>query len=579
MQENKILRNELPNPAFARENWKSLNGQWEFAFDPEDVFQRAGIENIQFDKVIQVPFCYESELSGIHTDMTSRSVWYRRSITVTEEELAGAVLLHFGAVDHLAKVWINGQYVGCHEGGFTPFCFEVSEYLQIGENTLVVKAEDSYSRELPRGKQMWNKEPRSCFYRNTTGIWQSVWLDFTGRDYITEIHITPDLDKNQAHFMIRTLKEQMAQIQISIRKGDDVLGSMTVCAGDRRTECSFGLQENGVCSVFDLYWTPEFPTLLDVEVKLIRDGEIQDTVNTYFGMRKIHVCGERIYLNNSPLYQRLVLDQGYWPEGLMTAPSDDAIRQDVELTKAMGFNGARKHQKIEDPRYYYWADKLGLLVWGEMPSNYDFTAEGQRMFLSEMQAFMKRDHNHPCIVTWIPFNESWGVHQIVGDPMQKAFVKACYYLVKSLDDTRLVGSNDGWEQIGLTDFCGIHDYDITPANFDKRYGDIEETMRGSVNFKPVYAAGEVYNGSPIMITEMGGVKLKNDGGWGYNQDMDNAEKMVEYLRGMMQAIRGHERVRGFCYTQLTDVQQETNGLLDANRVPKVPVETLRKIFC
>ena len=572
------MRTELPNPAFARENWLTLNGEWEFSFDPEDRYEAEGLGAIPFDKTIQVPFCYESELSGINTDMPSKSVWYRRRLVVAPHELEGSVLLHFGAVDHVAKVWINGQYAGSHEGGFTPFHLEISALLQPGENTLVVKAEDSYEREIPRGKQMWAKEPRACFYRNTTGIWQSVWMEFTGRDYITDIHITPDLDQCRAYFMIRTLKGQPCDLQLTIRKGDEVLGSMTVFANASRTECSFGFVEHGVNSVFDLYWTPEFPNLLDVQVQMIRDGQVIDTVDTYFGMRKIHVCGERIYLNNSPLYQRLVLDQGYWPEGLMTAPSDDAIRADVELTKAMGFNGARKHQKIEDPRYYYWADKLGLLVWGEMPSNYDFTAEGQRMFLAEMQAFMKRDHNHPCIITWIPFNESWGVHQIVGDPLQKNFVKAGYYLMKSLDNSRLVGSNDGWEQLELTDFCGIHDYDITPDNFATRYADIEETLRGSVNFKPVYAAGESYNQVPIMITEMGGVKLKNDGGWGYNNDMADADQMVVYLHDIMQAIRSHNRVRGFCYTQLTDVQQETNGLLDGNREPKVPVETLRKIF-
>ena len=578
MKTEAIMRTELPNPAFARENWRILNGEWDFAFDPEDQFQAGGVERVHFDKVIRVPFCYESELSGINTDEPSKAVWYRRSFAVTEQELSGAVLLHFGAVDYVARVWINGQYVGCHEGGFTPFYFDIKNYLKSGENVLTVKAEDSYAQEVPRGKQVWGREPRTCFYRNTTGIWQTVWLEFTGRDYITDIRITPDLDKSQAHFEIRTLKEKAADIALTIRKGEEVLGTMTVCAGDRRTCCSFGFRENGVNSIWDLYWTPEFPTLLDVEVKLIRDGQILDTVNTYFGMRKIHVCGERIFLNNTLLYQRLVLDQGYWPQGLMTAPSDEDIRKDVELAKAMGFNGARKHQKIEDPRYYYWADKLGLLVWGELPSNYDFTPDGQRMLMNELQAFIKRDYNHPCIMTWIPFNESWGVHQIVGDPMQKAFVKSIYYLIKSLDDTRLIGSNDGWEQIGLTDFCGIHDYDITPTNFADRYGDIEETMRGSVNFKPVYARGETYNNSPILITEMGGVKLKNDGGWGYNQDVENEECMVEYLRGMMKAIRSHSRVRGFCYTQLTDIQQETNGLLDDKRNPKVPIEIMRAIF-
>lgn len=575
---NSIVRAELPNPSFARERWRTLNGQWDFLMDPEDCLQVGGVDKLSWDRTIRVPFCYESELSGIGSDAPSRSVWYRRSFAVTEEECSATVLLHFGAVDYRARVWVNGQYVGTHEGGFTPFAFEVQQYLHKGENTLVVKAEDSYSRELPRGKQMCGRRPCSCFYRNTTGIWQSVWLEFTGCDYITDIRITPDLDRNRADFVIRTNGEHPSEIALTIRKEAQVIGTMTVACESKNICCSFGFQENGVFSVENLYWTPEKPNLIDVEVTLIHDGKKCDTVNTYFGMRKIHVCGEEIYLNNSPLYQRLVLDQGYWPEGLMTAPSDEAIRRDVEMAKALGFNGARKHQKIEDPRYYYWADKLGLLVWGEMPSNYDFTPEGQRMLLSELQAFVRRDYNHPCIVTWIPFNESWGVHEIAGDSRQKSFVKAVYYLLRSLDESRLVGSNDGWEQLELTDFCGIHDYDISPENFATRYMDIEKTMRGSVNFKPIYAAGEQYNGMPVLITEMGGVKLVNDDGWGYNQAMSDEEGMLRYLRSVMRAVRSHRQIRGFCYTQLTDVQQETNGLLDAARKPKVAFEELQKIF-
>ena len=572
------MRAELPNPSFARERWRTLNGQWDFLMDPEDCLQVGGVDKLSWDRTIRVPFCYESELSGIGSDAPSRSVWYRRSFAVTEEECSATVLLHFGAVDYRARVWVNGQYVGTHEGGFTPFAFEVQQYLHKGENTLVVKAEDSYSRELPRGKQMCGRRPCSCFYRNTTGIWQSVWLEFTGCDYITDIRITPDLDRNRADFVIRINGEHPSEIALTIRKESQVIGTMTVACESKNICCSFGFQENGVFSVENLYWTPEKPNLIDVEVTLIHDGKKYDTVSTYFGMRKIHVCGEEIYLNNSPLYQRLVLDQGYWPEGLMTAPSDEAIRRDVEMTKELGFNGARKHQKIEDPRYYYWADKLGLLVWGEMPSNYDFTPEGQRMLLSELQAFVRRDYNHPCIVTWIPFNESWGVHEIAGDSRQKSFVKAVYHLLRSLDESRLVGSNDGWEQLELTDFCGIHDYDISPENFATRYMDIEKTMRGSVNFKPIYAAGEQYNGVPVLITEMGGVKLVNDDGWGYNQAMSDEEGMLQYLRSVMRAVRSHRQIRGFCYTQLTDVQQETNGLLDAARKPKVAFEELQKIF-
>ena len=575
---NSIMRAELPNPSFARERWRTLNGQWDFLMDPEDCLQGGGVDKLSWDRTICVPFCYESELSGIGSDAPSRSVWYRRSFAVTEEECSATVLLHFGAVDYRARVWVNGQYVGTHEGGFTPFAFEVQQYLHKGENTLVVKAEDSYSRELPRRKQMCGRRPRSSFYRNTTGIWQSVWLEFTGCDYITDIRFSPDLDRNRVDFVIRTKGEHPSEIALTIRKELQVIGAMTVACESKNICCSFGFQENGVFSVENLYWTPEKPNLIDVEVTLIHDGKKCDTVNTYFGMRKIHVCGEEIYLNNSPLYQRLVLDQGYWPEGLMTAPSDEAIRRDVEMTKELGFNGARKHQKIEDPRYYYWADKLGLLVWGEMPSNYDFTPEGQRMLLSELQAFVRRDYNHPCIVTWIPFNESWGIHEIAGDSRQKSFVKAVYYLLRSLDESRLVGSNDGWEQLELTDFCGVHDYDISPENFATRYMDIEKTMRGSVNFKPIYAAGEQYNGVPVLITEMGGVKLVNDDGWGYNQAMSDEDDMLQYLRSVMRAVRSHRQIRGFCYTQLTDVQQETNGLLDAARKPKVAFEELRKIF-
>ena len=346
MGQKDVLRNELPNPAFARANWRTLNGSWEFAFDPEDAFGKKGIDEISFDKTIQVPFCYESALSGINTDDTSKSVWYKRTLKVTQQELAGSVLLHFGAVDHVAKVWINGQYVGCHEGGFTPFQFEVSGYLKAGDNTLVVKAEDSYEQEIPRGKQMWAKEPRSCFYRNTTGIWQSVWLEFTGCDYITDIHITPDIDNNRAFFEIRTLSGKAADMEITIRKGEQILGKMTVNAGDRRTCCSFGFRENGVNSIFDLYWTPEFPNLLDVEVKLVRNGCLLDTVNTYFGMRKVSIENGKFMLNNREYYQKLVLDQGYWEESLMTAPTDEAFIRDIQMTKAMGFNGVRKHQKV-----------------------------------------------------------------------------------------------------------------------------------------------------------------------------------------------------------------------------------------
>lgn len=568
----KLRREEFPNPAFVRTHWKSLDGTWKFAFAGDN------IEDITYPMEIQVPFCYQSKLSGINTDEPHDTVWYNKTFCITEEELAGEVILRFGAVDYSAFVWVNGAYVGRHDGGNIPFCFEISKYLYVGENEVTVKAEDSFSKELPRGKQMWGQKPAGCSYTNTTGIWQSVWLEFTGSNYITSVHITPEFDENRAKFTIRAKEEKNITIKAELSLGDRELGEFTITAKEGKVEGLFTFEEFGPEAVFKLWWTPEIPNLIDVKVTLYQEGKEIDVVDTYFGMRKIHKEGDKIFLNNNLLYQRLVLDQGYWVESLMTPPSNEAIKKDVELTKAMGFNGARKHQKIDDPRYYYWADKLGLLVWGELPSAYDFTAESRKRLIDEMYEFIQRDYNHPCIISWIPMNESWGLYEISDNEQQRNFARALYYMIKGADNTRLVSSNDGWDQIDTTDFCGIHDYAITPENAKERYQDVYEVLKGSVNFKPIYARGVKYNGVPILLTEMGGVKLKDAEGWGYSTDMKDETEMLAYLEKIIAEVRNYKNVQGFCYTQLIDIMQETNGLLDADRNPKVPLDTLRKIF-
>lgn len=567
-----MRREEYPNPAFARARFRTLNGAWRFAFDGDN------IEEISYPMEIQVPFCYQSKMSGIDTDEYHETMWYNRAFTVTQEELGGEVLLRFGAVDHKATVWVNGTYAGSHEGGNVPFVFEIRKYLQVGENEITVKAEDSFSKEMPRGKQMWEQKPQSCWYTNTSGIWQSVWLEFTGENYITSIHIAPEFDENRAKLTIRAKEEKHISLKAELCMGERKLGELLMTPREGKAEGLFTFEEFGPEAVFKLWWSPEIPNLIDVKVTLLEDGKEVDQVETYFGMRKIHKEGDKIFLNNTLLYQRLVLDQGYWPQSLMTPPSGEAIKRDIELTKAMGFNGARKHQKIDDPRYYYWADRLGLLVWGELPSAYDFTATSRKRLMDEMHAFIQRDYNHPCIISWVPMNESWGIYEIADNEQQRNFARAMYYMIKGEDDTRLVSSNDGWDQIDTTDFCGIHDYAITPENARERYEDVYEVLKSSVNFKPVYARGIAYNGVPILLTEMGGVKLKSSKGWGYSKDVDNEEEMLLYLENIMKAVRGFKNIQGFCYTQLMDIMQETNGLLDADRNPKVPLETLRKIF-
>ncbi len=576
---NSIMRKEeYPNPAFVRSDTQILDGTWQFAFDDDNKMEKRGIANIHYPMTIQVPFCYQSQLSGICTDDTHENLWYTRRFTVTREQLGGEVLLHFGAVDFTAKVWVNGNYVGRHDGGNTSFAFEIADYLEAGENQITVKAEDSYSKEQPRGKQMWGKDPMMCWYTNTSGIWQSVWLEFTGKNYIKSVRITPDIDHNQAQFVIRAKQEDNISVKVVLKKENKLLGEMTVTPADGKAELLYTFREHVVRAQCELWWSPQCPNLIDVEVMLLQDGKEVDKVDTYFGMRKIHKEGNKIFLNNQNFYQRLVLDQGYWPDGMMTPPSGEALKKDVELTKAMGFNGVRKHQKIEDPRYYYWADKIGLVVWGELPSAYDFTPDSRKRQMDEMWAFIQRDYNHPCIINWVPVNESWGIWEAMDNRQQQNLIRSLYYMVKAEDPTRLVVGNDGWEQIDTTDICAIHDYAITPENAKERYADIHELLTGSVNSKPIYASGYSYNGVPILLTEMGGIKLEATNGWGYLSELKDEKEMLNYLRAIIAEIRKYPDICGFCYTQLTDVMQETNGLLSPEREPRADLEILKEIF-
>ena len=331
-------------------------------------------------------------------------------------------------------------------------------------------------------------------------------------------------------------------------------------------------------------WTPECPTLFDVTATLSRDGQVTDRVESYFGMRKIETRGGRVYLNNRPYYQRLVLDQGYWPDSLMTAPSDEALRRDIELAKEMGFNGCRKHQKAEDPRFLYWADRLGYLVWGEIGSCAAFSEEAARRLTEEWAEAITRDYNHPSIVAWVTVNESWGVPGAATDTQQQALMLALYYQAKTLDTTRLVVGNDGWE-MACTDLCAIHNYnhgapDDQQAHeaFARSLSTREALLQSMPAARPIYADGYQNRGEPILLTEFGGISMRNDteGAWGYTNAGSSEELLAEYRR-ILQAINDSQALYGFCYTQLCDVEQETNGLYTYDRRPKVAPDAIRRI--
>ncbi|KWX86380.1 glycoside hydrolase family 2 [Paenibacillus riograndensis] len=576
------LRTEYPRPQFVRAEWQHLNGTWEFEFDDERVGDAAewSSGNHAFSRQIQVPFTYQSKLSGIEDTGFHDLVWYKRSFTVPEEWAGQRVILHFGAVDYQATVWVNNRQVAYHEGGHTPFQTDITLALQAGENSLVVRAED-FSRDvtLPRGKQYWKEDSASIFYTRTTGIWQTVWLEPVSEYYIRKLKFKPDIDRNE--IQIRTFLNQApagckAEARIEIRFKDEYRAVTTLSIDHAEETRTIGLHDFNDHSL-GRWWSPEHPNLYEVTVTLFVDDTQADKAESYFGMRKIAVEAGKLMLNNRIYFMRLVLDQGYFPEGILTAPSDGDLKRDIELAKQMGFNGARKHQKIEDPRYLYWADRLGYLVWGEMANAYAYSEEYVRKVTAEWQEAVERDYNHPSLVVWVPLNESWGVPNILIDKRQQRHAMAMYFLTKSLDDSRLVISNGGLEQI-TQGLVTIHDYEWRREDLTERYSTLEGTLIGKPHRRELFVGGTAYAGQPVLVTEFGGIAYKKSDweGWGYS-GADNDEDFLAKLAGVIEPLLQSPHVQGICYTQLTDVEQEINGLLTYDRVPKVPLEHIKQI--
>lgn len=578
-----IPRPEYPRPQFVREDWINLNGEWEFAFDDErkGVAKQWPSGRVPLSSKIQVPFAFQSKLSGIGDPDFHDCVWYRKTFALPETFKGKRVLLHFGAVDYEADVWVNGTLAVRHEGGHTPFSADITDLLQEQDNVIVVKAvDDSRDLTIPRGKQYWEKDSASIFYTRTTGIWQTVWLEAVPEVYLKQVKFTPDLDRHSVGmqwFVAGPLQGKDIQLKAEIFfKGELVAEDVyrvTKPSGMRWVR----LQDAGDLAFYRL-WSPENPNLYDVTFTLLQDAQAVDRVKSYFGMRKISVENGKVCLNNRPYYMKLVLDQGYFPDGNLTPPSDEAIRQDVELAKAMGFNGVRKHQKLEDPRFLYWCDRLGLLVWGEMPSAYEFSDDYVRRLTREWQEAVERDYNHPCIVVWVPLNESWGVPKIQNDAQQQHHAMALYYLTKTLDPTRLVVSNDGWEMV-KTDLLNIHDYEWREEVLRERYHSVESALQSMPANRQLIVGGCSYEGQPILVTEFGGIAYKKSEweGWGYS-GAENDEDFERRLRAVVAPLLASRAVQGYCYTQLTDVEQEINGLLTYDRKPKLPLETIKGIF-
>lgn len=573
-----------PRPQLQRPHWICLNGAWKFNFDDEGQFILPS-DISDWTHTIEVPFAPESVRSGIGDTGFHPNCWYERQFDLPQRD--GKVLLHFGAVDYYARVWVNGRFVGDHEGGHTPFSMDITPVLnETGAQKVTVWVQDDpQDLAKPRGKQDWLLEPHSIWYPRTTGIWQTVWVECVGKTYIERIRWTPHFERWEIGFEAFVAGEKRAHLQLKIKLnvGEQVLVNDAYEVINGEIHRRIALSDPGIDDYRNaLLWSPEIPTLINAEIQLWDGDKLIDQVKSYTAMRTVGIQRDRFMLNGRPYYLRLVLDQGYWPDTLMTAPSDEALRRDVELAKSMGFNGVRKHQKIEDPRFLYWADVLGLMVWEEMPSAYRFTPKAVERITREWTEVIQRDVSHPCIVVWVPFNESWGVPNLTETAAHRDYVQALYYLTKTLDPTRPVIGNDGWESI-TTDIIAIHDYDTKPERLVKRYGpevklsDLFDRKRPGG--RVLTLDGYPHQGQPVMLTEFGGIAYTlgenpdADKAWGYERSFNISELEIKY-GALLEAVNTIEIFSGFCYTQFTDTFQEANGLLYSDRTPKFPLAAI-----
>jgi beta-galactosidase/beta-glucuronidase len=574
-----------PRPLMQRSQWFDLDGAWAFALDSGAVHTHPSA--VDFDRQITVPYPPESVASGIHLQAHGRAVWYRRTVDCAEQwgsvKAGERTLLHFGAVDYCATVWINGQEVTQHSGGHTSFSVDITAFAAAPFELIVRAEDDPLALDQPRGKQDWLAEPHSIWYPRTTGIWQTVWLERVPASAVQSLEFEPDLNTWGVHVRLQVAGFRPGmKARVVLKVAGTVLegtGLEEVLADDLYTLSSpelhrvIPLLDGGIDSHRNgLLWSPEHPQLIDASVELLHGGEVLDHVTGYTALRSVTIEQGRFLLNGSPYPLRMVLDQGYWPESLMSATAEQH-RTDVELTRKLGFNGVRKHQKLEDPRYLYWADRLGLLVWAEMPSAYRLSDRSIHGITKEWLEAVQRDRGHPCIVAWVPFNESWGVPDLTRRSRSRTFVRALYNLTRTLDPTRPVIGNDGWEN-DATDILTIHDYTPDSDVILERYSSRERIRETLLHARPggrnlLLDPALADQNLPVMITEFGGIAYITDAkrGWGYSHANDD-ETFTAHYEALLGAVHECAHIAGFCYTQLTDTFQEKNGLLDEYRRPK-----------
>lgn len=557
-----IPRSEHPDPQFQRKDWLNLNGEWDFEFDFGNSGLRAGVlEKDEWSRKINVPFCPESKLSGIeYTDFIA-AVWYRKSVTVTEAQLEGRVLIHFGAVDYETYLYVNGEEAGYHKGGYTSFTFDITEFLTAGENVIAVNARDDVRDPLvPRGKQSELYNSHGCDYTRTTGIWQTVWLEFVPKAYVKSFKLFPDT-VNATLGVSAVVKGEGAFKAEAFYDGRLVGSFEKTAAGFVSGDIKLSethLWEVGCGRLYDL--------------KITFGG---DEISSYFGLRDIRIDGYKVLINGKSVFQRLVLDQGFYADGIYTAPSDEALEKDIRLSLAVGFNGARLHQKVFEPRFLYHCDRLGYIVWGEFGNwGLDYSRDGAlEAMLPQWCESVARDFNHPAIVGWCPFNETWDRD---GRKQNDELLRIVYRVTKQLDETRPCIDTSGNFHVE-TDIFDVHDYEQKVEIFKGNY---DRLMTEGVLFEHFPDRQEYDGKKPAFVSEYGGIQwsLGSRGdAWGYGNAPKSEQEFIDRYKGLTDALLDNERMFGFCYTQLYDIEQEQNGLYYYDRSPKFDPELFRRI--
>ena len=590
-----IPRAEYPRPQFERNAWINLNGEWTYSFDfGGSGLEREWFKSTGFDQKITVPFCPESKLSGVEYKDFINHMWYHRTISIPQDWANKQVLLNFGAVYYKSEIYIDGVFAARHFGGTSSFQVDITPYVKAGQthNLVVYVESDVRSTHQPSGKQNLQFASYGCNYTRTTGIWQTVWMEAVHPEGLQSVQMIPDIDQQQLIIRPRFYKELGGKLEVTLKDNGKVVSKETVAANSLSTI---------ILPVKKMKtWSPENPFLYDVELRVIdKAGNVVDEVKSYAGMRKVHIEGKKIYLNNQPYYQRLVLDQGFYPDGIWTAPSDEALKKDIQLSMEAGFNGARLHQKVFEERFYYWADKLGYLTWGEASSwGMDCNdIETARNFITEWTEIVERDRNHPSILIWTPTNEEFWPDRV----QYPRLMQDLYKLTKAIDPTRPFHGTSGGSHIA-TDIWTVHNYEQDPAKLKELLyndGKLIEAPKWEIQLMPKnigfnglkytdqYTFPQYKHDMPYLIDEFGGIKWNpsqqmesaQNTSWGYGEHPHSLEEFYARLEGLVNTVLSlSDHVWGYCYTQLTDVEQEQNGIYYYDRSPKFDMKRIHAIF-